>query len=156
VLAALAVVRPADYQGPDIVEWAITHMAKVDLGEDAKDKAAAAEEVRFKENGFDLSSATHWPDVAEKDVLVAPHEARLAWREFMSASGLSVQQVRSQGLAVPYQAGCLHAFRGRSVHWGGRAVYAWACCSAAYSACLCTWQFTLQMLPSIMLGNIQR
>ena len=75
------------------MEWSISHMAKVDVGDQAKDKAAAAEEAQFKESGFDLSAATHWPGVAEKDVLVAPYEARLAWREFMSASGLSVQQV---------------------------------------------------------------
>jgi len=45
-------------------------------------------------DSFDIATATSWPGVAAGDVLVAPHEARLAWREFMSASSLSVQQVR--------------------------------------------------------------
>jgi hypothetical protein len=31
--------------------------------------------------------------VPKQEVLVAPHEARVAWREFMGASALAVQQV---------------------------------------------------------------
>jgi hypothetical protein len=48
-------------------------------------------------SSFDIATATSWPDVKAADVLVAPHEARLAWREFMHASSLSVQQVRCKG-----------------------------------------------------------
>jgi hypothetical protein len=55
--------------------------------------------------------------VVAGDVLVAPHEARLAWREFMSASSLSVQQVR--GTAV---CGCSnHVWRSVGGRTGGQA-----------------------------------
>lgn len=43
---------------------------------------------------FDLLSATEWPGVAEADVLLAPGQARSIWRQFMSDSTFSVQQVR--------------------------------------------------------------
>jgi hypothetical protein len=43
--------------------------------------------------GLELATATHWPGIPPAAVLIAPHEARLAWREFMSGSALSVQQV---------------------------------------------------------------
>lgn len=42
---------------------------------------------------LELASMTTWPGIASEDALISPQEARLAWREFMSASGLSVQQV---------------------------------------------------------------
>lgn len=60
-------------------------------GSNKLDGAAAAASSR---SSFDIATATSWPDVKAADVLVAPHEARLAWREFMHASSLSVQQVR--------------------------------------------------------------
>lgn len=57
-------------------------------------KADAASSSEHDAAGFDLATATHWPGVPQQQVLVAPHEARVAWREFMSASALAVQQVR--------------------------------------------------------------
>lgn len=53
--------------------------------------AAAAGASR---GSFDIATASSWPGVPAGDVLVAPHEARMAWRDFMTASSLSVQQVR--------------------------------------------------------------
>lgn len=61
-------------------------------GSNKLDGAAAA--AAGSRSSFDIATATSWPDVKAADVLVAPHEARLAWREFMHASSLSVQQVR--------------------------------------------------------------
>jgi hypothetical protein len=42
---------------------------------------------------FDLLSAVEWPGVAEEDVLLAPGQCRSIWRQFMSDSTFSVQQV---------------------------------------------------------------
>jgi hypothetical protein len=47
------------------------------------------------------------------DVLVAPHEARLAWREFMSASSLSVQQVGAAAVCWCTDHSCMSSGLGR-------------------------------------------
>jgi hypothetical protein len=94
-----AVCRSADYAGGDAVEAAIMAMVRKDVDDGAASSTSRADadgsftSTSGTKAGFELSTATHWPGVAAKDVLVAPHEARLAWREFMSASALSVQQV---------------------------------------------------------------
>jgi len=60
---------------------------------------------------YDITTASEWPGgVGKEDVLIAPAEARSAWREFMSASTLAVQQVRRVGLA-----GCVEHLGG----WSG-------------------------------------
>eukprot|EP00775_Hariotina_reticulata_P006126 gene6126-6365_t len=101
VLALLAVRRSADYTGGDAVEAAIMAMVRKDIDDGAANSGSRADadgsitsSSSGARAGFELSTATHWPGVAAKDVLVAPHEARLAWREFMSASALSVQQAQ--------------------------------------------------------------
>jgi hypothetical protein len=91
-------MRGPDYAGGDAVEQAVMAMVRKDIDEEDSasssgsnwlDNAAQAS----SRSSFDIATATSWPDVAAADVLVAPHEARLAWREFMHASALSVQQV---------------------------------------------------------------
>lgn len=49
--------------------------------------------VAGEASAFDLLSAAEWPGVAEGDVLLAPGQARSIWRQFMSDSTFSVQQV---------------------------------------------------------------
>eukprot|EP00879_Flechtneria_rotunda_P005764 GHRR01006065.1.p1 GENE.GHRR01006065.1~~GHRR01006065.1.p1 ORF type:complete len:797 (+),score=315.22 GHRR01006065.1:159-2549(+) len=109
VLALLAIVRPEDYAGDDAVQAAIMAMAGKDIEEASGNSSSrpdgSQQEVinssntstgdsRSSHAGFELATATQWPGVPTKDVLIAPHEARLAWREFMSASALSVQQAQ--------------------------------------------------------------
>lgn len=95
VLAQLAVERPADYSTPDVVEQAILRMARQDVDDKASSSSSSRDDGEGEqEEEFDLSSATSWPGVAAADVLIQPHEARMAWREFMSASSLLMQQVR--------------------------------------------------------------
>jgi hypothetical protein len=110
-LAALCVARGADYGGGDEVERAVLAMAAPDI--DAAPGSASAVSsmdasahggnvgARGAESGtgqYDISTASEWPGgVGKEDVLIAPAEARSAWREFMSASTLAVQQVRVFG-----------------------------------------------------------
>lgn len=102
-------MRGPDYAGGDAVEDAVMAMVRKDIDDDDSASssgsnrldnttAAAGSNGKHSRSSFDISTATSWPGVPAGDVLVAPHEARLAWREFMSASSLSVQQVR--GAAV--------------------------------------------------------
>lgn len=94
-------MRGPDYAGGDEVENAVMAMVRKDI--DDEDSSAGSSGSNRLENAtaagagsrssFDIATATSWPDVKAADVLVAPHEARLAWREFMHASSLSVQQV---------------------------------------------------------------
>jgi hypothetical protein len=96
-LAALCVARGPDYAGSDEVERAVLAMAAPDI--DAA-PAAASEPADGGASGagagYDIASASEWPGaVRREDVLIAPAEARSAWREFMSASTLAVQQVRA-------------------------------------------------------------
>lgn len=99
-LAALCIVRAPDYTGGDEVERAVLAMAVPDIdGGAAGDTSSGADQSSAGGAGvgvaFDISSASEWPgDLKKEDVLVAPAEARSAWREFMSASTLAVQQVR--------------------------------------------------------------
>lgn len=65
-------------------------------GSSSSNSTAASGADKTARSSFDIATATSWEGVAAADVLVAPHEARLSWREFMSASALSVQQVRLQ------------------------------------------------------------
>jgi hypothetical protein len=98
-----AVKRSGDYTGGDAVEAAIMAMVKKDIDDGSStassssraDAASSPSSSRDVSGGgtFDLATATHWPGVAKQEVLVAPHEARVAWREFMGASALAVQQV---------------------------------------------------------------
>lgn len=115
--ALQAVMRGPSYVGGDAVEEAVMAMVRKDVDEDEGagssgsnkvDNASAA--AAGSRGGFDIATATSWPGVPAGDVLVAPHEARLAWREFMSASSLSVQQVRMRekhvgAAGVTYHAG---------------------------------------------------
>eukprot|EP00878_Enallax_costatus_P007274 GHUV01007620.1.p1 GENE.GHUV01007620.1~~GHUV01007620.1.p1 ORF type:complete len:669 (+),score=286.68 GHUV01007620.1:963-2969(+) len=97
VLALLAVKRSADYAGGDAVETAIMNMVKKDIDDavpGSSNSSTAADCGSSSRDSFELATATHWPDVKQERVLIAPHEARLAWREFMSASALSVQQAQ--------------------------------------------------------------
>eukprot|EP00877_Chromochloris_zofingiensis_P002056 jgi/Chrzof1/11851/Cz06g12110.t1 len=95
VLAQLAVERPADYSTPDVVEQAILRMARQDVDDKASSSSSSRDDGEGEqEEEFDLSSATSWPGVAAADVLIQPHEARMAWREFMSASSLLMQQAQ--------------------------------------------------------------
>jgi hypothetical protein len=95
-LAALCVSRGPDYAGGDGVERAVLAMAAPDV-----DPAGAAG-GEGGGGGYDIASASEWPgDVPRDDVLVTPAEARSAWREFMSASTLAVQQARAlRGVAT--------------------------------------------------------
>ncbi|KAI8462488.1 MAG: root hair defective 3 GTP-binding protein [Monoraphidium minutum] len=99
-LASLCVARGADYAGGDAVERAVLAMAAPDI-----DAAAPGEGGDGGEGGgggggaaggYDIASASEWPGGGggAEDVLVTPAEARSAWREFMSASTLAVQQAR--------------------------------------------------------------
>ncbi|KAF6265964.1 RHD3/Sey1 [Scenedesmus sp. NREL 46B-D3] len=107
VLALLAVKRSGDYAGGDAVEAAIMAMVKKDIDDGGStassssssrgDAASAPSSSSHDASGgaaFDLATATHWPGVPKQEVLVAPHEARVAWREFMGASALAVQQAQ--------------------------------------------------------------
>uniref|UniRef100_A0A383VTW4 Protein ROOT HAIR DEFECTIVE 3 homolog n=1 Tax=Tetradesmus obliquus TaxID=3088 RepID=A0A383VTW4_TETOB len=107
VLALLAVKRSGDYTGGDAVEDAIMAMVKKDIDEgsaaasgssSSRGDAASAPSSSSRDasggGAFDLATATHWPGVPKQEVLVAPHEARVAWREFMGASALAVQQAQ--------------------------------------------------------------
>lgn len=92
-------MRGPDYAGGDAVEQAVMAMVRKDIDED--DSASSSGSNRLdgataagSRSSFDIATASSWPDVPAADVLVAPHEARLAWREFMHASALSLQQVR--------------------------------------------------------------
>ena len=66
---------------------------------DGGDSSATADGTKVAVSGnvgYDIATASEWPGgVAKQDVLIAPAEARSAWREFMSASTLAVQQVRA-------------------------------------------------------------
>ncbi|GBF96639.1 hypothetical protein Rsub_09272 [Raphidocelis subcapitata] len=91
-LAALCVARGADYAGGDAVERAVLTMAAPDIsggdGGEGEGEGGGA-------GGFDISSASEWPGSLPRDaVLVSPAEARSAWREFMAASTLAVQQAK--------------------------------------------------------------
>jgi hypothetical protein len=99
-----AVKRSGDNTGGDAVEAAIMAMVKKDIDDgssaasssSSRDDAASSPSSSRDVSGggaFDLATATHWPGVPKQEVLVAPHEARVAWREFMGASALAVQQV---------------------------------------------------------------
>lgn len=103
VLAQLAVLREEDAKGPDDVESAILRLAQHELDEPSTAEPAASGSgggggavgsgnSSALPSGFDIESATGWPRVAEDDVLIAPHEARATWREFMSSSNMMVQQ----------------------------------------------------------------
>jgi hypothetical protein len=51
--------------------------------------------LRAAAPAFNIATASEWPGgVRKEDVLISPGDARSAWREFMSASTLAVQQVR--------------------------------------------------------------
>ncbi|KAF8071092.1 RHD3 [Scenedesmus sp. PABB004] len=123
VLALLAVVRGPDYAGGDGVEGAVMAMVRKDIDDgqaapgsssSSSSSASAAGASRSDGGaggaGFELATATQWPGVAARDVLIAPHEARLAWREFMSASALSVQQAQ-----VTQQANLMAGKRGAPI-----------------------------------------
>ena len=105
-LATLCIVRDADYAGGDAVERAIMAMVAPDIdtaaaaaSADGGDSSATADGTKVAVSGnvgYDIATASEWPGgVAKQDVLIAPAEARSAWREFMSASTLAVQQVRA-------------------------------------------------------------
>ncbi len=113
VLAQLLVVRGPDYSTPDAPARALLAMAQADLDErsarraggsanssssSSSSQAEAADggsgaEGGAQEDVLELADASEWPGVAAEDVLVTPHEARAAWRELVSQSALSVQQV---------------------------------------------------------------
>lgn len=105
-LAALAVVRGPDYAGGDAVERAVLALAAPDIdagptgstfdsGDAATSTAAGGKEGSGA--AYDIHTAAQWPmGVAKEDVLITPAEARSAWKEFVNASGLAVQQVRHQ------------------------------------------------------------
>jgi hypothetical protein len=106
-LAALSVVRGADYAGDDAVERAILAMAAPDIDAAASSSTGASGGEGSKHagssaaGGYDIASASEWPaGVKKDDVLITPAEARSAWREFMHASTLAVQQVRGARLAA--------------------------------------------------------
>lgn len=100
LLSQLCFVRT----GPTSPETAAAEAAVLRLADDAaagpgpgssgagggslRSRGAAAEV-----SAFDLLSAAEWPGVAEGDVLLAPGQARSIWRQFMSDSTFSVQQV---------------------------------------------------------------
>jgi hypothetical protein len=93
-----SVMRGPSYVGGDAVEEAVMAMVHKDIDEEdgtssssSNSTAAAAGASR---GSFDIATASSWPGVPAGDVLVAPHEARMTWRDFMTASSLSVQQVR--------------------------------------------------------------
>lgn len=90
-----SVMRGPSYVGGDAVEEAVMAMVHKDIDEEdgtsSSNSTAAAGASR---GSFDIATASSWPGVPAGDVLVAPHEARMAWRDFMTASSLSVQQVR--------------------------------------------------------------
>jgi hypothetical protein len=88
-----AVKRSGDYAGGDAVEEAIMAMVKKDIDDGSIEASSSSSRDASGGGAFDLATATHWPGVAKQQVLVAPHEARVAWREFMGASALAVQQV---------------------------------------------------------------
>lgn len=69
------------------------NMVKKDTDDSATAGSSTADYDGSGGGAFELATATHWPGVQQDVVLIAPHEARLAWREFMTASALSVQQV---------------------------------------------------------------
>ncbi len=108
--ALQSVMRGPSYVGGDAVEEAVMAMVRKDIDEDDStssstgsnrlDNSTAAAEAPGSRSSFDIATATSWPGVPAGDVLVAPHEARMAWRDFMTASSLSVQQVRTAMVAL--------------------------------------------------------
>ena len=96
-LAALCVARGPKYAGGDDDERAILAMAAPDI--DAEPASAAASTDGGADvssgKGFDIATASEWPGgVRKEDVLISPANARSAWREFMSASTLAIQQAK--------------------------------------------------------------
>ena len=58
--------------------------------------AAAASSHGAAGAALDLLSAAAWPGVSDESrVLLAPHDVRTSWREFMSYSNVAVQQALS-------------------------------------------------------------
>jgi hypothetical protein len=93
-LAALCVARGPDYAGGDAVERAVLAMAGPDIDGSGAEGSEGGSGSGSGAGGYDIASASEWPtEVKKEDVLVSPAEARSAWREFMSASTLAVQQV---------------------------------------------------------------
>lgn len=96
-----AVRRSPNFTSGDTVELAILNMVKKDIDDAAvPGSSTPAGGDGSSQGSFELATATHWPDVQQDNVLIAPHEARLAWREFISTSALSVQQVRPHTAAA--------------------------------------------------------
>jgi hypothetical protein len=97
-LAALCVVRGADYSGGDAVERAVLAMAAPDIDSASSSSSsadAASSSIDQAPSSYDIATASEWPGgIAKVDVLISPAEARSAWREFMSASTLAVQQAK--------------------------------------------------------------
>lgn len=97
-----AVKRSSDYSGGDAVEAAVMNMVKKDIDDAAAPSNSTGSGDSAGRTSFELATATHWPGVSQDVVLIAPHEVRLAWREFMSASALTVQQVRNNNAQILY------------------------------------------------------
>lgn len=102
-LAALAVVRGPSHSGGDAVERAVLALAAPDIdtaGGEGGDSTGSSAVVGGKDGGeYDIHTAAQWPGgVPKEDILITPTEARSAWKEFMNASSLAVQQVREAGV----------------------------------------------------------
>ncbi|KAG2448827.1 hypothetical protein HYH02_006178 [Chlamydomonas schloesseri] len=81
----------------DAASTAATDGAAADASSSSSDAAAAAASSSSHAHGaLDLLSAATWPGVADESrVLLAPHDVRTSWREFMSYSNVAVQQALS-------------------------------------------------------------
>jgi hypothetical protein len=108
-----SVMRGPSYVGGDAVEEAVMAMVHKDIDEeDGTSSSNSTAAAGGSTGSFDIATASSWPGVPAGDVLVAPHEARMAWRDFMTASSLSVQQVRY--CYCPFWGGCSPVGQGRA------------------------------------------
>lgn len=125
-LAALAVVRGPSYAGGDAVERAVLGLAAPDIdstgssaeGADSTGSSAVAVGKDGGGGEYDIHTAAQWPGgVAKEDILITPAEARAAWKEFMNASSLAVQQVPEGPGLVCSSCPQLECARRRMTQW---------------------------------------
>ncbi|KAG2432901.1 hypothetical protein HXX76_008632 [Chlamydomonas incerta] len=117
VLAQLAVLRPPPGEAAkaqpggeqgDAIEAAVLQLARTSSSADATPStdassssalptdASSAAAASNHHGALDLLSAAAWPGVSDESrVLLAPHDVRTSWREFMSYSNVAVQQALS-------------------------------------------------------------